>query len=469
MEEGAEWLEGYQSGGFHPTLLGEYYHEGRYKVIHKLGHGSYSTVWLACDTVDRKNVALKILSADRPSRNRETEIMRLLTSEKTKDQGKKHPGSAYVLSILDEFFIEGPNGKHLCVVTPLAGGSVSFSKECARESPGKFPLSASRSIVAQIALGLEYIHSCGIVHGDLHCNNIFLEIPGLDTVSETEIYSYIGEPRKFPIERVDDLLLGPETPAYYVLPAMIELISDETVHNPKIVIGDFGEAYFSTDARDRGYLNTPIKLRPPEAFFNEYLGAKVDVWTLACTAFEILGTHGLFTEEEDLCIAEMINHLGPLPERWWETWEAKDEFFYPSGAPRDIPQFKSLAEHMLAMGRGQTPEASEFSKDEFIALEILFKKMLTYESVDRITSSEVVASDWMQNWAVGDLAEPAPRQALQALLEGCREFGPIFKEQDKKFLAKVAKMKAQKARAKWTERQENKAEVREPPDEASSH
>ncbi|KAF2802447.1 uncharacterized protein BDZ99DRAFT_203910 [Mytilinidion resinicola] len=253
------------------------------------------------------------------------------------------------------------------------------------------------------------------------------------------------------------------------LPAMTELISHENVHDPKIIIGDFGEAFFATVQEDRGYLNTPIKLRPPEAFFNECLGPKVDAWTLACTAFEILGMHGLFPEIEDLCIAEMIIHLGPLPEKWWETWEAKDEFFYPGGSPRDKPQFKSLAEHMLAMGRGQTPEACEFSKEEFAALEGLFKKMLTYESADRITSSEMVASDWMQKWAVRDIVEPAPQQALQALFEGCREFDPIFKEQDKKRLAKMAKLKAQKARANAKEHQENKAEVREPPDEAPDH
>ena len=38
----------YQPGGYHPVHLGDIYCE-RYRVINKLGFGSYSTVWLARD------------------------------------------------------------------------------------------------------------------------------------------------------------------------------------------------------------------------------------------------------------------------------------------------------------------------------------------------------------------------------------------------------------------------------------
>jgi hypothetical protein len=42
-----EWAEEYRPGGFHPVSLGDTFHHGKYKVIRKLGDGSYSTVWLA--------------------------------------------------------------------------------------------------------------------------------------------------------------------------------------------------------------------------------------------------------------------------------------------------------------------------------------------------------------------------------------------------------------------------------------
>lgn len=57
--EDAEAVEGYQPGGYHPVHLGERYGwKGRYKILHKLGCGSYSTVWLARDLTAIKLVVL---------------------------------------------------------------------------------------------------------------------------------------------------------------------------------------------------------------------------------------------------------------------------------------------------------------------------------------------------------------------------------------------------------------------------
>ena len=43
-----EGPDGYRPGGYHPVHLGDVYCQ-RYRVIHKLGFGVYSTVWLARD------------------------------------------------------------------------------------------------------------------------------------------------------------------------------------------------------------------------------------------------------------------------------------------------------------------------------------------------------------------------------------------------------------------------------------
>jgi serine/threonine-protein kinase SRPK3 len=45
----AEPLHRYRKGGYHPVTLGECLKAGRYKVLHKLGWGGYSTVWAARD------------------------------------------------------------------------------------------------------------------------------------------------------------------------------------------------------------------------------------------------------------------------------------------------------------------------------------------------------------------------------------------------------------------------------------
>ena len=43
-----EWCEAYFPGSYHPVHIKDVYHD-RYRVIRKLGYGSFSTVWLAFD------------------------------------------------------------------------------------------------------------------------------------------------------------------------------------------------------------------------------------------------------------------------------------------------------------------------------------------------------------------------------------------------------------------------------------
>ena len=45
----AEETKSYRPGGLHPVSIGDTLQAERYKIIRKLGHGSYATVWLALD------------------------------------------------------------------------------------------------------------------------------------------------------------------------------------------------------------------------------------------------------------------------------------------------------------------------------------------------------------------------------------------------------------------------------------
>jgi serine/threonine-protein kinase SRPK3 len=99
-QEGVEDLESYCTGGYHPTHIGDRYANDRYEIFHKLGHGGYSTVWLARDHIHDTFVAIKILIASVFNSNSESRILRLLDSRKL-----DHPGKAHVSSLLDKFSI----------------------------------------------------------------------------------------------------------------------------------------------------------------------------------------------------------------------------------------------------------------------------------------------------------------------------------------------------------------------------
>ena len=157
--EETESLELYSHGGYHPVKIGDNYSKGRYHVIHKLGYGSYSTVWLARDSRLQRYVALKVLIADEISNNSELKV-----SERLEDDciGRRQ-GKIYVRSYLDNFLIDGPNGRHVCLVSAIARHSVAFSKDAS--TIRIFQIDVARAITAQAILGLRYIHDKGVVHG----------------------------------------------------------------------------------------------------------------------------------------------------------------------------------------------------------------------------------------------------------------------------------------------------------------
>ncbi|KAJ5966440.1 hypothetical protein N7481_013154 [Penicillium waksmanii] len=159
-----ENLEGYVPGGYHPALIGDTFSSGRYNIVHKLGFGGYSTIWLAWDTKRLRYVALKILTAW--------------------SSPDSHEGD--------------------CLVGEPAGGSIATSKE--NSTNLMFPLEAARSTAAQLLLGLSHLHANDICHGDL------------DGPSIHELYQRFGKPFEVPIHRVDGKPSEPHVPPHAIYP-----------------------------------------------------------------------------------------------------------------------------------------------------------------------------------------------------------------------------------------------------------
>lgn len=158
--EDVEKLERYRRGGYHPTTRGEWLN-GRYRIVHKLGFGAYSTIWMARDQKTEKYVAVKITIADcNPTNSQERNILHRLGSAELK--AKTHPGSAIIPSITDEFTISGPNGVHQCFVTSVGMMNLAEAKDAS--SFRLFQLPVARVFSAQLVLAVAYLHTQGIVH-----------------------------------------------------------------------------------------------------------------------------------------------------------------------------------------------------------------------------------------------------------------------------------------------------------------
>jgi serine/threonine-protein kinase SRPK3 len=169
-----ECVEEYRPGGYHPILVGDQFAHGRYRVIHKLGFGGSSTVWLARDQQKESGrlVALKAMRADLSSRPT-NEIPDLVTSRSLQLAFPDSGGDFQIFE--DHFIVRGPNGSHLFLISPLAGPSVLAMSDSPGRGFGSRRLRGdlARKVAKDTAKAIYCMHSAGWVHGGKLSNSLF--------------------------------------------------------------------------------------------------------------------------------------------------------------------------------------------------------------------------------------------------------------------------------------------------------
>ncbi|KAK2765450.1 hypothetical protein FQN54_008303 [Arachnomyces sp. PD_36] len=398
-----EKLERYQPGGYHPIHIGDELAD-RYRVVHKLGYGTYSTIWLARDRHREVYVAIKINTANAPSC--ETGILHALA-----DSRSDHPGRAMIPSILDQFELQGPNGCHRCYVTSPARSSVTAAKSCYL-----FTIETARALVSQLILAVAYTHARGFAHGDIHLGNALLRLPAsFDQISTEEIYKEFGGPRTEMLVRLDGKPLPPNVPSYGVVPVWLgkqaNLISLREAH---LLLSDFGEAFTpETQRRSCAESHAPLPVSPPEVLFDPQgkLSFPSDIWTLACAIWSIFGMRSLFdgtlATHHDIA-SQQIDTLGlsSFPSEWWNTWQERHEYFDNDGQPKGRrsvfpPLERSFEEEIQVVRREEGMQ--EFDEDEKMAIIGMLRSMLVYRPEKRATADSVTRSEWMTNWGLPQL------------------------------------------------------------------
>ncbi|KAL8766365.1 MAG: hypothetical protein Q9209_006835 [Squamulea sp. 1 TL-2023] len=415
-QEDVENLSNYRHGGYHPVSLGDEYCDNRYIVVNKLGFGTYSTVWLAHDRSSNRHVALKILEAEASSN--ETRILQHLEAHRR--QKPDGLGAQYVLKLLDSFHVDGPNGRHQCLVSEPAACNITVSKELS--TVWVFPLLVARAIAAKVIMGLHFLHSSGVVHGDLHIGNILLKSQTIDGLWDGEpagSMPYTTQPK--PIKRFDGAPLPTSVPSHAVPPLLLGDACENLTH-ADIVISDFGEAYLLA-AGPPEYSNTPYNLCAPESLLQTGpLGKPADNWTLACTLVEILGRSSLFEgmmpDPHDV-MAEIVSALGKPPEALWRAWKKRYEFFDEEGnweikPPRRHASFsRPLEMRIESRMRAYGGNLRDEEKD---ALARMLRGMLMYEPAGRWTIEDVVKCEWMERYgkpAIDALDERVDKRVIK--------------------------------------------------------
>ncbi|PXF50095.1 Serine/threonine-protein kinase SRPK [Gracilariopsis chorda] len=346
----------YRQGGYHPVHLGETFDNGRYRILKKLGWGHFSTVWLGFDCVKQRQCAIKVQKSDPHYAEAAQDEIRLLTALKKERNRMRET----VVELLDYFELDGPHGRHICMVFEFLSKSVlSLIK---RFNYRGAPLCLTRKISRQILHGLNYIHeACGIVHTDLKPENVLF----VHHKSENEALQIEASRVATEMEELEREQSAVSASSIGVCHKPNHELTFATA-NVKIV--DFGNAcwvdhHFTEDIQTRQY-------RAPEVILGYGYNTKADIWSLACLVFELATGDFLFEphqaeeygRDEDH-LALMMELLGPIPSHMRKKGKYTSDIFDTHGNLLHIDQlnFWSLRDVLREKYKFPVKDADELA------------------------------------------------------------------------------------------------------------
>ena len=289
--------EDYRVGGYHPVRVGDLFNDGKYRVISKLGWGHFSTVWLALDT--RKSdgelnhrVALKIVKSERHYTDAALDEIRLLqTIIKEKSNlpsqgiGNNYDAHFPLVLLLDNFFVNGPHGNHVCMVFEVLGDNLLTLIR--RNDHHGLELPLVRQITRQILDGLDFLHTkCQIIHTDIKPENILLALEPIEGGKGGSLNT-----------SMETLTLSD---------------ANHKTHQLRVKIADLGNAcwvnrHFTEDIQTRQY-------RSPEVIIGASYSTPADIWSVACLVFELITGDYLFSPKSSKHFSKDEDHLAQIIE-----------------------------------------------------------------------------------------------------------------------------------------------------------
>jgi len=324
---------------------------GKYDIIGKLGQGTFSKVYSVCDIETQDEYAMKIVKSGRHyTESAEDEIIIL----------ENIKGLPNLVQIHDSFRIPDLNDDtgnlyHVCIVMRYHGKSLTniWKDKSLFLNPKpnhSIPLVMTIRIMIQILIGLFNLNAAGIIHTDLKPENI---------VYTTSTDSDTGE------------------------------------INIHITIIDVGNSHFI----DVQYHNSKIQTRQyrsPEAIIGIIpYNKSVDIWSLACIAFELATGEYLFDPHnaKNKSYDRDDDHLAMMNELRRDTGDSSIQIpidvlktgkYYPVIFKRNTANLQKISDFKFWCLEDILNDKYHFDEKESKLFTELLLPMLAMNPVDRI-------------------------------------------------------------------------------------
>ncbi|KAI5831073.1 kinase-like protein [Schizophyllum commune Tattone D] len=371
----------YCPGGYHPVAVGNIFHgnNGAYRIMHKLGFGSYATVWLAQKTGASEGfVALKITTSESQGSTEAEMLSEVARMPRTLER-------SHVLTLLDTFEHRGPNGVHSGLVTDVVVPLLSLN-------PFKRPPAWRKSAAYGLAQAVAQLHAAGIVHGDLHLGNTGIAIPQLSAQDPCDVMQDLPAYELTVVLPVNAAHQTPSLPPYVVAPCDLAAYYDSVADDaePEMKLFDFGDAHKAGALPSR--FQCAQEACAPEVVFalvvehidNPPVEPPADVWALGATIYEIFTGSPLFRGVGlgglPKSMASMSATL-PLawkawcdsaprpcssPDAWWT--ERRERIRGAYADDRDADALLALLERILVLDPAERPSAAEIVQDPWFMI-----------------------------------------------------------------------------------------------------
>uniref|UniRef100_A0A0E0JKL6 dual-specificity kinase n=1 Tax=Oryza punctata TaxID=4537 RepID=A0A0E0JKL6_ORYPU len=329
----------------------------RYKILSKMGEGTFGRVLECWDRETHEYVAIKVVRSIRKYRDAamiEIDVLnRLAENERYRS-----------LCVQIQGWFDYRN--HICIVFEKLGPSLYDFLKRNRYQP--FPVELVREFGRQLLESVAYMHELRLIHTDLKPENIllvsseYIRVPGSKKNSQDEMH-------------------------FKCLPksSAIKLI-------------DFGSTAF--DNQEHSSIVSTRHYRAPEIILGLGWSFPCDLWSVGCILVELCSGEALFQTHENLeHLAMMERVLGPLPEHMIRKASSSAQKYFRRGARLNWPEGAVSRESIRAvkkLDRLKDLVARKADHSRAVLADLLYG-LLKFEPSERLTAQEALDHPFFRN------------------------------------------------------------------------
>lgn len=401
----------YKEGGYMAVNPGEIL-EQRYMVMHKLGWGEFSTVWLAYDRLARHAhqtfVAVKIAKCHTSvteSSKYEIALLKFLRNTRR---------STPITQLLDSFEHRGQFGTHLCMVMPVHGSNLlciidQMKAKKRRRSEKEIALIKETTI--SVLQGLAELETLHVIHTDLKPENILSSAPDPKIVHMISSF-YARNKAGITAEEQRAFELGDPTNLVCIADfGLSALLEPANTHSEAArAVGqkkEFRIAKPGVVHNMNGTLIQTREYRAPEILFGTDFCPRSDVWSLGCILFELITGDFLMDPKRKTRVeremdvehlAMIMQIIGPVPSRITALVRAANPPKYLSRYFNEQGQFIHAEKYRQYPRRSLALELEVFlepAEAERAAQFIM--SCFTYDPMERSHAADLLKHSWLKS------------------------------------------------------------------------